>query len=78
MYILAISKISFDEVDNIKNKYSKNKEIKFPLTGNDLINIYSGVELGVKLQIARDVWINSDFNCSKSELIDFCKNNIIL
>ena len=50
------------------------KEIPiFPLNGNDLLHIEQGAMLGKQLAYLKQLWIDSDYTLSKSELIESIK-----
>ncbi len=48
---------------------------KFPLNGNDLIAInITGEKIGIALNIAKKYWLENNFECEKSQLLNYLNN----
>jgi poly(A) polymerase len=51
---------------------------EFPLNGNDLLSLnIHGSNIGKALNIAKKFWLENNFNCEKSQLINYLKKFII-
>ena len=47
---------------------------KFPLTGNDILSLnIHGSNVGKALNMAKKFWLENNFNCEKSQLINYLK-----
>lgn len=80
-YLLAasiIGKLNHLKVKEFINEYEILQRPKFPLQGDDLLDInIDRKEIGMKLEYLRNSWIDKDFKPDKSELISFLQNNEI-
>lgn len=68
-YMNAIKKISSEQAVKFFNQYKNYTGLVLPINGDDLKDKFSGVEIGVKLQKAKEIWIESDFTLSKEDLL---------
>lgn len=74
----AIYNIDSSKVANVLQEVEGAVVPIFPLRGRDLIehNIASGEKIGQTLTLLEQQWIDSNFNLTRSELLDFAKKAI--
>lgn len=67
---VALNKISNTAAQKFISIYKTRTRPIFPLTGNDLLRIgEKDKEIGRKLKLLKNIWIESDFKISKEELL---------
>lgn len=67
---VALNKISNTAAQNFISIYKTRTRPTFPLTGNDLLRTgEKDKEIGRKLKLLKNIWIESDFKISKEELL---------
>ena len=74
----AIYNIDSSKVANVLQEVEGAVMPIFPLRGRDLIehNIASGEKIGQTLALLEQQWIDSNFNLTRNELLDFAKKAI--
>lgn len=74
-YLLAaniLGKIEYSQITKFINIYDSLARPKFPINGNDLLNInIEQKDIGKKLNYLKKIWIDQDFNSRKLELVSF-------
>ena len=78
MLTAAIYNIDSSKVANVLQEVEGAVMPIFPLRGRDLIehNIASGEKIGQTLALLEQQWIDSNFNLTRNELLDFAKKAI--
>ena len=74
----AIYNIDSSKVANVLQEVEDAVVPIFPLRGRDLIeqNIASGEKIGQKLALLEQLWIDSNFNLTRDELLEFARKAI--
>ena len=74
----AIYNIESSKVANVLQEVEDAVVPIFPLRGRDLIeqNIASGEKIGQKLALLEQLWIDSNFNLTRDEMLEFARKAI--
>ncbi|ABE04246.1 CCA tRNA nucleotidyltransferase [Rickettsia bellii] len=69
-----LGKIDYSQITKFINIYDSLERPKFPINGNDLLNMnIEQKEIGKKLNYLKKIWIDQDFKLSKLELVSFLR-----
>ena len=78
IFVIIKNNLSIKNFINILDFCNNFNLPEFPLNGNDLLllNIH-GSNIGDALNLAKKYWLENNFNCKKSQLINYLKNIIL-